>query len=147
MLNSSNFAETLNELMLEQEINAPALAKNIGINRTTVTRYLTGNYMPSVKNLVAIADYFGCSAEFLLGFSDDTSFGNFKKCPPFGERLTFLLDYFNTNKYQLQKRTKIAESAIYDWQRGDNFPSLDAVIKIAEALGCSVDFVLGRSNN
>ena len=49
-------------------------------------------------------------------------------------------------KYQIQKKTKIAESAIYNWQNGFCSPNIETIIKIATAYDCSVDFIHGRSD-
>lgn len=141
----SYFAERLKELMIEHGLNPRTLGEALSINRTTVTRYLNGTRQPSVATLVAIADYFNCTADFLLGFEDISSRDKFKSRPPFSQHLKVVLDSVGTNKYQLCKMTGIAESAIYDWQRGDNAPSLGNIIDIAKKLNLSVDFVLGRT--
>ena len=56
------------------------------------------------------------------------------------------IEKLKTNKYQIQKKTGIAESAIYNWQNGNSSPNIETIIKIANAYGCSVDFVIGRSD-
>ena len=146
MLDLTLFAERLDDLMFDNGINAPALAKAIAVDRTTITRYLQGNKIPSVKNVILLADYFKCTADFLLGLAAENYSNTFRECPPFSERFPFLLEYFKINKYQLQKQSKIPESLIYNWQRGQYSPTIDNVIKMAEVFDCTVDFVLGRSN-
>ena len=63
----SNFAENLKELMLEHNLNAPALAKKLNIHRTNVTRYMRGERLPTFPVLVGILLLFNCSADILLG--------------------------------------------------------------------------------
>lgn len=142
----SYFAERLKELMIEKGLTPKALGEAVGIDRTTVTRYLNGSRIPSVDTFILIADYFKCTADFLLGYEEISSNKKFVSRPPFKEQLKVILAYTDTNKYQLCKRTKIAESAIYDWQRGDNEPSLSNIVQIARKLNLSVDFVIGRIN-
>lgn len=140
----SHFAERLKELMIENNLIPKTLGDAVGINRSTVTRYLNGTRQPSVATLVAIADYFHCTADFLLGFEEISRTDKFKVCPPFYKQLNIILSKAEINKYKLCKRTEIAESAIYDWQRGDNEPSLNNIIQLAKKLNLSVDFILGR---
>ena len=140
----SKFAETLSELLILNEMNAPALAKQIGCGRNTINRYLNGNQMPDVEILIRIADYFNCTVDFLMGIAQENKAKEFAKCPSFNNRLNFLCDHFNKTKYALQKVSGIPESAIYSWQRGETSPNIESIIKIAEFFECSVDFVLGR---
>lgn len=107
------FIERLEDLMFENAINPSTPAKNVGIDRTTITRYLSGARMPSVKNLLLLSDYFECTTDFLLGFEEENRGGHCKPCPPFSQQPAFLLAYFSITKYQLQKWTKIPEAAIY----------------------------------
>jgi len=144
MLILTNFAERLNELMIENDIKSPELATKLGIHRSTISRYLSGNKIPSVKNVISLANYFNCSTDYLLSLTDENKVKTFKPCPPFNEQLKFLLDYYKITKYQLQKWTQIAESSIYYWQRKKSNPDIDSIIRIAKCLECSVDFVLGR---
>ena len=146
MLNLSIFAERLNDLLFDAKITPPALAEKIGCGRVTIYRYLQGNKIPSLDLVIRLADYFKCTTDFLLGLENETYPHNFLPCPPFKERLAFLLDYFHITKYELQKRSKVPESAIYNWQNGVFDPKIDNVIRIANALECTVDFVLGRIN-
>ena len=67
----ANFSEILYELILEynnyQKSGAKDFAKIIGLNATTITRYLNGTRTPSVKNVILLADFFKCTADFLIG--------------------------------------------------------------------------------
>lgn len=47
------------------------LAEFVGIRPQTVSQYCSGQTMPSAKHCLAIADYFGVSADYLLvGYED-----------------------------------------------------------------------------
>lgn len=144
MIILSNFSERLAELMFDAGLNAPALAKILGCGSNSITRYLAKSNLPSVKSAVAMADYFGCSVDYLLGKSDDDSAKNFNVCPKFSQRLPELLKEFHSNKYKLEKGAKIPQSAIYNWQNGKTAPDLESIEKIAEFFKCSIDCVLGR---
>ena len=47
------------------------LADRIEVNRATVSKYETGEIMPSVEMLGHISDALGCDIEYLLGYSEN----------------------------------------------------------------------------
>ena len=147
MFNLSIFAERLSELMFDNDnIKSPQLAKMIGIHRTTITRYLSCNRMPTLPNAILLADFFKCTLDFLLGVENESYQTDFKSCPPFNQRFAYLFEHFNKSKIGLRDEKEISESIIFDWLRGDVLPSIDNLIKISEYFGCSVDFVVGRGD-
>ena len=146
MINLSKFSEVLGELIFDGGLTAKSLAAALGAEPSTITRYLKGERVPSVENLVAIANYFNCSTDFLLGKTDENSVHAFKICPPFGEQIEYLKNYFKCSSYKIYHDTGISKSRYYDWKNGKRTPSVDNIIKLAELFDCSTDFILGREN-
>lgn len=64
------FSERLNELMDEKKLTATALANIIGVKDTTVLRWRKGQINPTVDKIVLLCDYFGVTADYLLGLED-----------------------------------------------------------------------------
>ena len=48
---------------------------------------------------------------------------------------------------QISKATGISTGNISDWKSGKSAPNLEAIAKIADYLDCSVDYLLGRTDN
>ncbi|MDE6005096.1 MAG: helix-turn-helix domain-containing protein [Oscillospiraceae bacterium] len=48
---------------------------------------------------------------------------------------------------QLLRACGITKSFIYDLEKRDTSPSCERIAKIADHLGCSVDYLLGRTDN
>ena len=71
-----NIAETLKNLRLEHGLTQTELGKRIKIGQATIACYENGQREPHILSLMAYADYFECSIDYLLGRSDD--FGNIK---------------------------------------------------------------------
>ena len=142
----SEFAERLNYLMFERGLNRKQLAGQLGINAACVTHYLHAKRVPTVANLVKIADFFNCSADYLLGREEMNPDLKFKPCPPFGERIEFLKQTFGCSSYSIYHATDISQSCYYDWKSGRRQPSLDNIIKLANHFDCRVDFILGRES-
>ena len=64
------FCERLKELREEKNITAMALAKNLGVNHSTILRWESGEIVPSIDHLYNIAVYFGVSSDFLIGLEN-----------------------------------------------------------------------------
>lgn len=141
------FAEMLENFMFEHgNMNAKTLADELGIAVPTVTRYLREERVPTISNLVLIADYFHCTTDYLLGRDHENHTHSFKTCPPFSEQLTFLIQYFNCTAFDFYTRAELPESSFFEWKKGSSIPTLYNILKIADRFECSVDFVLGREN-
>lgn len=146
-MNLSKFVEHLSDLMFEAKISAQMLPEKIGCGKNTVYRYLQGERIPSVTLIVALADYFHCSTDFLIGLEEENYPQTFVKCPPFNERFPFLLQHFKITQYKLEKETGISHSAMVYWKNNKKQPTIESVVKIAKVFNCSVDFVLGRTKD
>ena len=48
---------------------------------------------------------------------------------------------------QVSKKTGISTGNISDWKNGKSIPGGEALAKLADCLDCSVDYLLGRTEN
>lgn len=64
------FGERLKELRRERGVGQVELAKGIGVSNGIISLWEHGLREPTLNNLVAIAKYFGVSADYLVGLSD-----------------------------------------------------------------------------
>ncbi len=145
MENLSKLSETLDSLMFEHELTLTQLAKEVGIEKATLSRYLHAVYTPSVANLVKLADYFHCTTDFLLGRENENYSTAFKPCPPFSEQLVVLKENFKCPWWHFYKKAHISSSRFYEWKNGTRTPSLDCIIFLADGFDCTVDFIIGRT--
>lgn len=143
----SKFSEVLSNLMFEREINMSQLADELDFNQSTVSNYINKKRLPTVAHIIAIADYFNCTTDFLLGRENDNYSSTFYKCPPFSEQLKVLKNYFDCPWQRFYQKADISASCFYEWRKGTFPPSLDSVLKLADGFDCSVDFILGRSKH
>lgn len=140
------FAERLTELIFDSKKTARDVAKQAGIGKTTIYEYLSGNKMPTLGNLIKLADYFNCSTDYLLGLEEESIDTAFLQRPPFHEQFESMLDYFDISRYKLEKMTGIAESVLYYWAKGQKTPTVESLVSVCEKLNCRLDFFIGRSN-
>lgn len=61
------FGERLKFLRELRNIDQATLAKHLGISTASVSYYENGKNLPFSNNLIAIADYFDVTLDFLVG--------------------------------------------------------------------------------
>lgn len=67
------FSERMKELRLAKHYSQVDLAKALSVSKQSVSNWENNNILPSIEMLVAIADYFGVSTDYLLGRTDKMS--------------------------------------------------------------------------
>lgn len=95
----------LKELRADKKITQSALAEKINVTQDSISLWETGRRIPDSEYLIKLADFFGCSIDYLCGREDD--FGIIKKTaevPALSREETELLTYFKKlNNLQQQK--------------------------------------------
>ena len=128
--------------MAEREIKATVLAERLGVNWSTVYKWLRGKDIAR-DNLIKLADFFRCTLDYLTGRSDDAREFIGKPCPPFSSRLKIALRECRRTQYQLMKENKISGALFFAWYHGAE-PSASSLVSLANALDCTLDFLVGR---
>ena len=67
----SDFCKILEGLKTQKKILQKDVAKSIGISLRNYQRYEHGEREPSMTTLIALADLFNVSLDYLVGRSDD----------------------------------------------------------------------------
>ena len=63
----ANFSKIFKQLRLENKYTQQELAKKIGVSRSAIGMYETGERQPDFETLEVIADFFNVDMDFLLG--------------------------------------------------------------------------------
>ena len=63
--------ENLRLLRKNANLTQRKLAEKVNIPKTNIGHYEIGITQPSIENLIKLADYFGCSIDYLLGHQVD----------------------------------------------------------------------------
>ena len=64
------FAERIRELRLEHGLTQEEVGEIIGVKRYSIYSYEKGRACPEMRGLVALADYFDVSIDYLAGRTD-----------------------------------------------------------------------------
>lgn len=63
--------ENLKKLRLERNISQQKLAEAIGLSQQTITKYENGKSQPDFQTLMALAEYFHTSTDYLIGYTNN----------------------------------------------------------------------------
>ncbi len=142
----SKFGERLKELIIENCLTVEKLSKELNYNVYNIHHWLSGkmNYMPSLANLVMLADYFKCSLAFLIGLEDENRLPNPKPAPPFSSWFRPAVESKGFSLYGLYRAVNIGTTQFYKWINGVHEPNIDSLLRIAAVLDCSLDYLIGR---
>ena len=66
----TKIGEKINEIRNKHNITQLALAKELGVSRSSVNAWEMGISMPTIDRLIDIAEYFHVSVDYLLGLND-----------------------------------------------------------------------------
>ena len=140
------FSERLNELMFDNQLTVEKLSKAIECNDSSIYDWISGkaNYMPLLVNIIKLADYFQCSIDFLIGLENENYLPNPKFRPPFSKWFRSAIEAKGFTLYSLSRATQMGTKSFYKWINGKSEPSLDSLLRIAEVLNCSLDYLVGR---
>ncbi|MCL2752081.1 MAG: helix-turn-helix domain-containing protein [Firmicutes bacterium] len=139
----ANYGERLNDLLFERKISPEKLSEDLSVSLSTVYRWKNNEADFFLSNLIALADYFRCSADLILCRSEDYSDYPPKQCPPFSQRLRAVMREKGMSTYKLRKNTRYDGKYFNNWDKGAD-PLASTLIELAAILDCSVDYLLGR---
>ena len=143
MYNLSKLGERLSELMFYANMSSSELAELVGVTVQTVNRWKRGEKQMELSNLITVCNILKCSIDFLVGRNDSTLDFIPQKCPKFYDRLREIMEEKTITWYKLTKETSIKDSYLYLWKKGSD-TKIPALIELAEYLGVSIDYLVGR---
>ena len=66
-----NFKNILKDLRIEKGVKQKEIAKSCDVSPQCISQLELGSRSPTGSTLIALAEYFNCSVDYLLGRSDD----------------------------------------------------------------------------
>lgn len=69
-MDNTLFRQRLRSMREQRRISRRVLSELCGLNASAVQRYERGENEPGMSALDAMADYFGCSVDYLMGRKD-----------------------------------------------------------------------------
>lgn len=116
---NSIFATRLRECLQSRKISQEQLAQAVGVRRQTISLYTTGQSKPDIEVFSKIVLYFGVSAEYLLGLSDDmvrvpSPIDELKLTSRAVENIKHMLEHGESSYYQLKSLNALLGSKRFE---------------------------------
>ena len=140
----SNLSIRLAELLSENNLTVPDLAKLLKTDRSNINRFLRGERTPRFSYFIKLLYFFNCSADYLLGLVDIPTDQPLHEVPPFGKRLRAILEERGLAQATVMDDLHISTSVMYKWLSEKSEPCTDSLIRLSTYLECSVDYLIGR---
>lgn len=138
------FPEILEELMKEQSIDVKSLAENLDSSASIIHRWLKGNLGLLLPTAIKIANFFNCSLDYLFGRSEDHGNGSYQECPQFDIQFKKVLKELQISQNKLLNDKVIARGNLNCWLNKKQTPHIESIIKLADYLKVSIDYLVGR---
>ena len=137
------FSERLKDL--EKENNSQkALLNFLNIRDNTIFyAWINNKKGITLENAYLIAKFYKCSMDYLFGRTEETKEIKHNKAPNFSKFLKIILDRQKVTQYRLCKDCNISSSSIYNWTHDIVNPNMSSIIKIADYLQVSIDYLVG----
>ena len=140
----SKLPERLKYLMTDNSVHATdELSAKVHISGSTIRSWLRGETIPSMESTIALANFFECNLDYLVGRRDLEETVLPHPIPPFYPRLRKIMESQNISRYQITTKTNIQDSFFTNWARG-SVPKLTSLCAIADYMHISLDYLVGR---
>ncbi len=144
----TEFMKNFQELLDDNNLTIRSFSEKSGIPFQVLYSYKNQDYYPTLSIAEKIANYFGCSFNYLFGVDEYLQREDFKpmNVSLFYPRYISLLEKNKVSHYFLYKRIGLNNSSITKWKRGA-IPKVESLKLIAEYFNVSIDYLVGRSDN
>ena len=147
------FHEKLKMLRKKKGLTQQEVAKLVHVGRGVYTNWELGNRNPNYENLSMLACVFDVSIDYLLDDYLEISKERYLKIKEsdlmktsnvFPQRLKELRLKKGLTQTELGEKVGVKQSTFTNWENGKREPNFETIIKIADLLEVSVDWLFGR---
>lgn len=142
---SDVFASKLKALRKQHGLTQTQFAKEFNVANGTIAMWESGKRKPDLDTLRRIADFFGVTADYLLGA--DTECGSKPASKPVGDyapRLRELREKRGLTLDQVADALGLRNQYISNYELGKRRPDYDTLSKLADFYHVSIDYLLGH---
>lgn len=148
-------SDRIKECRLELRYNQPELARILNVTKQTISNWEKGVRIPDAHTLLRLSDLFNCSVDYLLGKTDNKH--NFiidrnyntqnMKIELDSKKITLRRKQLGLTQKELGSKVNLTEFNISKYERGATKPDIETLFKLAEALNCSIYYLLRKPDN
>jgi len=144
------FASRVKELRTAKGLTMEALAKEIHGTKAAIGNFENANKKPSLDAIIALADYFGVTIDYLVGKSDLPDYSASEDTVPFPllpERLKELREQRNMDIFNAADIIEENPRNYVGYEAGEVLPKLRTICALADYFDVSLDYLVGRSDD
>ena len=146
------FHEKLKMLRKKQGFTQKEVARLLGTVQGVYSKLERGVYEPNYENLSMLACIFDVSIDFLLSDYIEFSKDKYLRMQEsyliisnvFPQRLKEIRIKRGLTQTELGEKVGVKQSTFTNWENGKREPNFEIVIKLADLLEVSVDWLFGR---
>ena len=141
----NKFSERLQELIDNKKITKLKLSKEIGLaSSSPISAWVLGKRFPNLNSAIKLAEYFNCSLDYLFGKKDIDEKTNFVQKSSFNKQLKKVMKDKQITQTEMIKKASFHAGNFNLWFYKKSCPDMPTVIKLAEYLQVSLDYLAGR---
>lgn len=138
----------MNKNRLKELTNKEDIAKLTNLlelsNSSIIYQWQNNQKGMSLKSATIIANFFECTLDYLYYRTDDDKSLKNNINDNFGIQLKKILEQENSSQYQLIKNGIVSANTLNTWMHNKSIPNMESIIKIADFLNISIDYLVGR---
>lgn len=143
------FHEKLKVLRKKKGLTQQEVADLVHVDRVRITNWENGKREPNFENLSMLACIFDVSIDFLLSEYLEISKEAYLKLKEekknlFSVRLKELRLKKGLTQTELGEKVGVKQSTFTNWENGKREPSFENLVKLADLLEVSLDWLFGR---
>ena len=137
------FKQKLQFLMKEGNVSVTTLSKELNIAKSCISGWKNGIALPKFDKAILLCQYFDCSLNFLFGNSEFEEKAKPYNIVNFGKHIKGLLKDKKIKQEKFFADLDLSSSNISYWSKDNTFPQMEIIIKIANYLNVSIDYLVG----
>lgn len=144
------YINRLQEILEKDNITIASLCKFVGIDRSTLGKYIKGYLTIPLKHLNAICKYFDISLDYVFGLTSLKKYPNYKyeiDTNLLGLRLKEFRKSKKLTQEKLADELKCTHSIISEYENNKRLISTSHLYTICRKYKISADYLLGKINS
>ena len=142
-----NYSDRLRELREEKFLTLKEVASNLNISRSVYGRYEKEYFIIPIKHLIAVANYFDVSIDYLFDITKSMQYRDINKeidKKKAGTRLKEFRKEKNLTQVELANILNTIHQTIANYESGLNLIATPFLYTICKKYNISADYLLGR---
>lgn len=119
------------------------LADHLDVSQQTVCNWETQECAPSIEKLGKLRELFGCSLDWLLGFSNVRQAVDEDDRPAIAERIRAERTSQGWSQRELADLLGVSNASLQYYEHGTRLPRSDTIKAMSKLFGCTADYLLG----